>query len=325
MQDASRHMIRHQNLTSIVPAARLYPLRESPLVTVLTPTYNRAAFLEETIESVLTQDYQQVEYLVLDDGSTDNSAKILEKYQGRDGMQVLFHENIGETLTVNKGFSLAAGDIVVVVNSDDPLLPGAISEAVRFMKCHPEVLAAYPDWIEIGPDGSEIARMRLPYYDIDTMLMKWNVAMGPGTFIRREAFDRIGLRDAGLKYTGDLDFWFRLARIAPLGHIGEFLATHRSHPGTATLSGRGHRMAAEIVRLASEAYASDDLPVRLIQRRRRAFCLAHYAAARQCGREFHVCIRHWMLAIGFGFGHLFSRAAQKLVRYQDGLNERANP
>jgi hypothetical protein len=325
MQEASQHMIRHQNLTSFVPAARLYPLCESPLVTVITPTYNRAAFLDETIESVLTQDYPHVEYLVLDDGSTDNSAKVLEKYQGRAGMQVLFHENIGETLTVNKGFSLATGDIVVVVNSDDPLLPGAISEAVRFMKCHPEVLAAYPDWIEIGPDGGEIARMRLPYYDIDTMLMKWNVAMGPGTFIRREAFDRIGLRDAGLKYTGDLDFWFRLARVAPLGHIGEFLATHRSHPGAATVSGRGHRMAEEIVRLASEAYASGDLPAGLCQRRRRAFCLAHYAAARQCGNEARVCIRHWALAIGYGLGHLLNRTALRLLHRKEKLHERARP
>jgi GT2 family glycosyltransferase len=308
-QNSSASKIRRQDLTSIVPAARRYPLREDPLVTVITPTYNRAAFLEETIESVLAQDYGKVDYLILDDGSTDGSAKVLEKYIGRDGVQVLFHENIGETQTVNKGFSLATGDIVVVVNSDDPLLPGAISEAVRFMSCHPEVLAAYPDWIEIGPDGGEIARMRLPYYDIDSMLMKSNVAMGPGTFIRREAFDHIGFRDPGLKYTGDLDFWFRLARIAPLGHIGEFLATHRSHPGSATMSGRGYRMADEIVRLVREAFAAKDLPARVRQRRYRAYALAHYAAAWQCSSQMHIFARHFALALAYGAGHVLSRVA----------------
>ncbi len=314
-----------QDLTPVVAGARSYALPANPLVTVITPTYNRATFLDETIASVLDQDYEAIEYIIIDDGSTDESQQVLDKYQGNPKVTICAHENIGETRTVNKGFAMAKGDIVVVVNSDDPLLPGAISEAVRFMKCHPEVLAAYPDWIEIGPDGGEIARMRLPYYDIDTMLMKWNVAMGPGTFIRREAFDRIGLRDAGLKYTGDLDFWFRLARVAPLGHIGEFLATHRSHPGAATVSGRGHRMAEEIVRLASEAYASGDLPAGLCQRRRRAFCLAHYAAARQCGNEARVCIRHWALAIGYGLGHLLNRTALRLLHRKEKLHERARP
>jgi hypothetical protein len=307
MQDASRQMIRRQNLTSLVPAARLYPLRENPLVTVITPTYNRAAFLEETIESVLTQDYLHVEYLVLDDGSTDDSAKVLEKYQGRDGMLVLFHENIGETLTVNKGFSLATGDIVVVVNSDDPLLPGAIREAVRYMRVHPEVLAAYPDWIEIDARSQELARMYLPHYDIGTMLMGFNNALGPGTFIRREAFDLIGFRNPDLKYTGDLDFWFRLARVSPLGHISEFLATHRRHDDCATFSGRGAVMAGELIRLVREAYASGALPEELRRRRFRAYGLAHYAAARQSGRDVREWTKHVVLAVCYGAAHILRR------------------
>lgn len=297
-----------QELTPVVAGARIYPLPATPLVTVITPTYNRATFLDETIASVLDQDYEAIEYIIIDDGSTDESQQVLDKYRSSARVTICVHENIGETRTVNKGFTMATGDIVCVVNSDDPLLPGAIREAVRYMTCHPEVLAAYPDWIEIGPDGEEIARLRLPYYDIESMLLKSNVGLGPATFIRREAFQTIGLRDPELKYTGDLDFWFRLARVSPLGHIGEFLATHRRHAGAATFTGRGDLMAIEIVRLVREAYASKELPARVRQRRYRAYALAHYAAAWQCSNQVRIFVRHFALALAYGAGHVLSRA-----------------
>jgi hypothetical protein len=304
---------KSQVLTPVVTGVNLYPLPQNPLVSIITPTFNRAPFIEETIVSVLSQDYEQIEYIILDDGSTDDTEQILDKYQGCQRLTALFHENMGETRTVNKGFSLATGDVVCVVNSDDPLLPGAISEAVRYLRCHPETLAAYPDWIEIGPQGEELARRVLPYYDIESMLLKFNVAMGPGTFIRRQAFDLIGYRDTALKYTGDLDFWFRLARVAPLGHMAEFLATHRRHAGAATCAERGEEMAEEIVRLVRNAYASNALSDQVMHNRQRAFCLAHYSASRQCGNRIGKAAKHFALAIVFGTGHLVSRVTGLLV------------
>lgn len=307
----------HQEITPVVAGAKRYSLPQKPLVSIITPTFNRAQYLDETIESVLSQDYDEIEYIILDDGSSDNTAQLLEKYQGCLRLTVLIHENMGETRTVNKGFSLSTGDIVCVVNSDDPLLPGAISEAVRYMRCHPEVLAAYPDWIEIGPQGEELARRVLPYYDIESMLLKFNVAMGPGTFIRRQAFELIGYRDTALKYTGDLDFWFRLAQVAPLGHMAEFLATHRRHAGAATFAGRGEEMAEEICRLVRNAYASNALSDQVIRNRYRAFCLAHYSAARQCGNRIANAAKHFALAIVFGSGHLVSRVTGLLANRHD--------
>jgi glycosyltransferase involved in cell wall biosynthesis len=176
---------QHQRLTPVVAGVKVYPLPKTPLVTIITAAFNRASFLQETIDSVLSQSYGEIEYIILDDGSTDDTERILDRYSGDSRVMVLSHENMGETRTVNKGFSLARGDIVCVVNSDDPLLPGAICEAVRYMRAHPEVLAAYPDWIEIGAHGEELNRRALPYYDIESMLLNFNVAMGPGTFIRR--------------------------------------------------------------------------------------------------------------------------------------------
>src|SRR5437764_1366886 len=119
-----------------------------PLASVVVPTFNRANFLEETIDSILSQNYPNLEVIILDDGSTDDTAETLARY--RDRVVVERHENIGETATVNKGFKLARGEYVCVVNSDDPILPGLIRAGVIALERNPEALAAYPDWCEIG-------------------------------------------------------------------------------------------------------------------------------------------------------------------------------
>ena len=99
-----------------------------PLVSVITPVYNRADLLPETIDSVLSQDYPNIQYIVLDDGSTDNTLETIKQYTDR--LIIEAHPNIGETATVNKGFGMAEGEFICVVNSDDPLIPGAITALV---------------------------------------------------------------------------------------------------------------------------------------------------------------------------------------------------
>jgi glycosyltransferase involved in cell wall biosynthesis len=129
-----------------------------PLVTVITPTYNRGAFLKETILSVLNQNYPNIEYIVLDGQSTDSTSEVVEEFKGK----IIWdsHKNRGEQWAVNKGFSMAKGEIIGVINSDDPLLPGAIKEIVDFMTKNPKLIGAYPDWIKIDKKGKEIVKER---------------------------------------------------------------------------------------------------------------------------------------------------------------------
>jgi glycosyltransferase involved in cell wall biosynthesis len=268
-----------------------------PLVSIITPAYNRASFLDETIQSVLAQDYPRIEYIVLDDGSTDNTREVLRKYNGRIVWES--HPNMGETRTVNKGFSMATGEIVCVVNSDDPLLPGAVSTAVTVMQERPDVLAVYPDWNEIDCNSEVLKEVRLPDYDISNMLRDFNVAMGPGTFIRRKAFDLVKMRDAQLKYTGDLDFWFQLALHGRLAHIPKTLATHRTHPDSASVSDRGEKMAGELIRLVAKVYSHPDLPLEVERLRSKVFSRAHYVAAFYCGSNRSAAIRHWLWSIRY--------------------------
>ncbi len=258
--------------------------RDAPLVTVITPTYNRAAFLPETIDSVLRQDYPNIEYLVLDDGSSDDTAAVVGRYG--DAVRYQRHDNMGETKTVNKGFALASGDIVCVVNSDDPLYSDrAVSLAVASLAAHPGAGMAYPDWVSIDARGRVLRRMALPEYTLENMLESADVTIGPGMFIRRSAIERIGPRNEAIKYTGDLDYSFRLAACGEIVHIPEFLATHREHSAAASSTSQGAVMAGEVARLAHVYTDHPNTPAGIRKRRRHLLGKWHFVALGYTGKD----------------------------------------
>lgn len=229
-----------------------------PLVTVITPTYNRASFLEETILSVLNQDYKNIEYIVLDDGSTDDTIKILKKFSRKIVWKS--HENIGEVRTVNKGFLMAHGDIVAVVNSDDPLLAKAVSSMVGVFTKNPKIIVAYPDWIKIDEKGKEIEKVKTPEYNYGYMLRKHDNITGPGTFFKRKIINTLKGRDTQFKYVSDYDFWLRAGLIGDFVRVPKFLATSRVHPEQATIADRGFKMAMEHIRVLNKLFSLPGLP-----------------------------------------------------------------
>lgn len=229
-----------------------------PLVTVITPTYNRAQFLEETIRSVLNQDYKNVEYVVLDDGSTDDTLKIIKKF--KDKIVWESHKNIGEIKTVNKAFSLAKGEILGVVNSDDPLLPGAISEIVKFMNKNPKIIVVYPDWLKIDKNGKEIERVTTSEYNYEYMLKFHDNVAGPGTFFRKVILDKLKGRDLQFRYVSDYDFWLRAGLIGQFARLPKTLATSRVHPDQATLKDKGFLMAMEHILVMNKIFSLPNIP-----------------------------------------------------------------
>jgi hypothetical protein len=253
-------------------------------VTILTPVYNQGGFLRETIESVLSQDYADVEYIVLDDGSTDQTPEILKTYGAR--LNATSHPNMGETKTVNRGYSLANGDIVGVINSDDPLhVATAISRIVACFKDNPDAVAVYPDWISIDGEGAILSEMVLPQYTIENMLEGFNVALGPGVFIKLDVLRQLGFRDESIRYTGDLDLSFRLALLGKFAHVSEKLATHRVHAQAASSAAQGVVMANEVVALARRCLASPLLPDHLAKRKRKILAYASAVASSYCGEN----------------------------------------
>ena len=269
----------------------------SPFVSIITPAYNRASYLEETIQSVLGQDYTNFEYIVLDDGSVDNSREILKKYSGRLIWKT--HPNMGEVRTVNKGFGMTQGEIICVVNSDDPLLPGAVSSAVAFMQRHPDILVAYPDWARIGPDSQIVEYVQVPEYDYLYMLRCHQCIVGPGAFMRRKAFDVAGMRDPDFKYVADFEYWLRLGLYGLFARIPETLATFRVHPDSTSLSHRGVSMANEHIRMMQKFYSLPNLPPQVHAVRAEAFSWAHYVAAGRCESVHKVAREHYMKSVQY--------------------------
>jgi len=272
-------------------------LDQLPLVSIITPTYNHAAYLEETIESVLNQDYPRIEYIVLDDGSTDGTREILAKYTGRIRWET--HPNMGETRTVNKGLSMATGEILAVVNSDDLLLPGGVSVLVRSLLAHPDALAAYPDWYYIDANSRMVGYNRSPDYDYRHMVGRHCCTVGPGALFRRHAIELGGLRDPAFKYVGDFDFWLRVGLHGRMIRVPEALAAFRVHSGSASEAKRGAEMAAEHIRLVEKLYALPGLPADIQALRREAFCFGYYHAGLSSGVDRSRAASYLATAIRF--------------------------
>ena len=270
---------------------------ELPLVTIITPAYNRAAYLKEVIASVLDQEYPRVEYIVLDDGSKDNTVEILKQHEGRIRWES--HPNMGETRTVNKGFRMASGDIICVVNSDDPLLPGAISEIVKYMVAMPETIVAYPDWKMIDENGRTIRYMRTFDYNYIDMLRWHHCIPGPGSFFRREIAEKLHGRDSQFRYVGDFDFWLRAGLKGHFVRVPKILATFRMHSESASVKEHSEVMAEEHIRLVNSIYEMPDLPAEVLKVRKEAYSSAYYVAGVVCGNNVMVRGKYYARAVAY--------------------------
>ncbi|MBN1427559.1 MAG: glycosyltransferase [Anaerolineae bacterium] len=264
------------------------PMSKSPLVTVITPTYNHANYLPEAIESVLSQDYPNIEYIVLDDGSTDGTRQVLEQYTGRLVWES--HSNMGEARTVNKGWQMARGEFVFTLSSDDLMLPGLIDTSVKTMLLYPEALVTYPDWIVIDQLSRQVGYDPVPEFSYANMV-RWHMCFpGPGSCIRRRAFALEPMRDPSLRFVGDFDYFLRLGLHGLFVHIPQTLAAWREHPSSITVSEQGAVMAEEHIRILNNLYQQANLPKDILRIRNEAYSAAYYVvgtglsgkAARQC-------------------------------------------
>src|SRR5258708_5512284 len=251
-----------------------------PLVTIITPAYNREDLIEETITSILDQTYPNLEYIIIDDGSKDTTYKLAKKYASRQ-VHVLTQKNMGETRTVNKGFSLAKGEIIAVINSDDPLLPGSIQTMVTYMQDHPDVLAVYPDWVMIDAKSKKIQEVHPADYNYVKMIAEHYCIPGPGTFFRRKAIKLTGGRSLEFKYVADYAFWLKLGMYGKIVRIPQTLATFRTHPGSQGVAAKGEAMAQEHKHVIDWVYADPDLPKDALSVKKQAYASAYFHAARE--------------------------------------------
>lgn len=249
-----------------------------PLVSIVTPTYNQVAFLKDAIESVLTQDYPWIDYLVIDDGSTDETRSVLGGYGGRLAWRS--HANQGQTATINAGWRDARGEVLAWLNSDDTLLPGAVSTVMSYLQANPSVAIVFGDTVFTDSEGRvlRVSALRAPF-DYDTFVIEAeNPIPQPSAFVRRRVIEDVGLLDPQLYYFMDWEYWLRAGIRHRIAYLPERLSTYRLHPASKTVA-KAVKVAPELSRLYEAYFCRKDVPLALKARSNEAVANAYFTAA----------------------------------------------
>ncbi len=200
-----------------------------PKLSIITPSYNQSDFLEETICSILDQDYHDLEYIIIDGGSTDSSVEIIKRYDEHIAYWVSEPDN-GQTHAINKGLKRATGDIIAWINSDDVYVPGAFERVAKAFYENPDADIIYGDGLLIDSNGNRIKRR----YGINFNYNMWFYGVvepfQPEVFYRRRAIEKAGLLDESFHMMMDREWWIRMARCGcRFHHIPELLGALRRH------------------------------------------------------------------------------------------------
>lgn len=201
------------------------------MVSVIIPVYNDEKYIRESIESVLNQDYESLEVIVVDDGSSDFTPKILQKFNKR--ITYIRQENRGTAAALNKGIQEANGQFIAWLSSDDLFLPKKIKHQVDRLIESPSLALVYTDWIMIDSHGEEVKVVHCPRPPSERFvieLLKENFVNGSSVIIRRECFEKVGYFDETLPIDSDGDMWFRMLKNGcRFGHVPIPLIKYRWH------------------------------------------------------------------------------------------------
>ncbi|MDX6478292.1 MAG: hypothetical protein QOG29_879 [Gaiellaceae bacterium] len=227
-----------------------------PLVSIVTTSYNQGRFLEETIRSVLEQDYEPIEYIVVDDGSTDDSVEIIRRYADRLAWWTA-QENAGQARALNVGFEHARGDLLGFLSSDDLLLPGATSRLVAEFQRDPELALAYGGAVNIDAESKPFRTVRSGDWDIGYMARTARLLVPqPASLWSRRGWELVGPFNERAWSWFDAELYFRLSTVGGVARIDAPLAAFRLHPESKQMS-RHEQMAEESVRFADEFWGGD--------------------------------------------------------------------
>lgn len=204
-------------------------------VSVVTPSFNQGRFITATIESVLGQSAADVQYIVMDGGSSDETVDVLRSYGDR--LEWVSERDKGQTDAINKGLGRVSGEVVAYLNSDDVYLPGTLAKVAAVFEQEPEVDFVYGDFHAIDEFGRLIDEVKTIPYDSNILLYDANYICQPASFYRRSLLDRIGQFDDSLRFLMDYEFFLRAAKLkACFRMIPEPLAAIRFHGACKTLS-----------------------------------------------------------------------------------------
>jgi glycosyltransferase involved in cell wall biosynthesis len=268
-----------------------------PLVSIITPSFNQARYLETALRSVLEQDYPRIEYIVIDGGSTDGSLAMLDRYRDRL-THCISEPDAGQAAGINKGLRRATGDIIAWLNSDDAYLPGAIRQAVEELEREPDLGMVYADGIMV--DAEQVLLDRHRYRTLSLVdLLAFEVILQPTVFMRRKVLEQAGYLDDSYQLILDHQLWVRIAAQSPVRHVKATWALERTHPEAKTIA-RAAGFVDEAQRMLRWAEATPELSETVRLHRRRIQAGYNVFAARRLidAGEYRRAFQHFRTALG---------------------------
>jgi glycosyltransferase involved in cell wall biosynthesis len=205
-----------------------------PLVSIVTPSFNQASYLRAAMQSVLDQDYPNIEYLVIDGSSTDSSVDLIKKYSAKLAFWVSEPDR-GQTDAINKGFARVTGKYLAWLNADDRLNHYAVAESVDFMESHPDVGLVYGDADYIDSRGRVIGRFPAAQTNYAALRRGYVHIPQQAAFWRRDLWLQVGPLDPTFTFAMDYDLWVRLAKLSKLQYLPRPWAQFRLHEDSKTL------------------------------------------------------------------------------------------
>lgn len=224
-----------------------------PRISIITPSYNQGHFIEETIRSVLLQGYPNLEYIIIDGGSTDHTVEIIKKYESQIAYWVSEPDQ-GQTHAINKGLTRATGEILAYLNSDDYYLPGTLLKVAEYFQKFPQTALLHGRCRYVNEQGEKIGEQFGNIYQLEEILDLWGVWWNQRQFVQPEVFwsrqitEQIGCFNEALFFVMDYEYWLRILQAG--GTVGQIEAELSCFRFTAQQkSNQSERVAAELLQV----------------------------------------------------------------------------
>lgn len=247
------------------------------LVSIITPSYNQARYLEQTICSVLEQDHPRIEYIVMDGASTDGSVEVIRKHAG----QLVYWESVkdqGQADAINKGFARATGEIVAWLNSDDYYLPGTISAAVKVFEENPDVVLVYANMLAVDENGQTFNTLTYKQLTLEDLLC-FQIIGQPAVFMRRSVLQQTSGLDPTFHFLLDHLLWIQIAKRGRVLHVNQTWSAARYHAEAKNVA-KATEFGREAFRILETIAQDKDLAATLHKIDRRAHASAYRVDAR---------------------------------------------